>query len=378
MKSKACVITASRSEYGLLRWVMEAINNDSCFDLQVIATGAHLSPEYGLTYREIEKDGFEINAKVEMLVSADTATAIAKSMGLCAIGLSDALDRLAPDFIIVLGDRYELLPVCSTALLMRIPIVHISGGDITEGAIDNEIRNAVSQMATLHFPGTKESANHLEEMGIPRDRIVVVGEPGLDAFRKMPLLSRAEISEQLGLNISDKWILLTYHPETKKSPEENLEVLKILVQELLDRTDAQIIATYANADEGGRMINAYLEEVSTEAGARFKVSKSLGQQMYISLMNESALIAGNSSSGIIEAPIIGVPVLNIGNRQKGRHLCKNIVTCASSKNSIQKTIDFLAKSGFPRYEPDFYYGNGNTGELIASELEAARIVGERL
>jgi len=373
MKAKACIITASRSEYGLLRWVMEAINSDSYFDLQVIATGSHLSPEYGLTYREIEKDGFEIDAKVEMLVSADTATAIAKSMGLCAIGLSDALDRLAPDFIIVLGDRYELLPVCSTALLMRIPIVHISGGDITEGAIDNEIRNAVSQMAALHFPGTEESAKRLEKMGIARDQIVVVGEPGLDAFRKMPLLNRSDISKQLGLNISDKWILLTYHPETKKDPGENLAVLKVLVQELLEGTSAQIIATYANADEGGRMINAYLEEVSNKASARFRVSKSLGQQMYLSLMKESAMIAGNSSSGIIEAPIIGVPVLNVGDRQKGRHLCKNVISCASSKKAIHETIDFLEKSGFPRYDPDFYYGNGNTGELIASELKSRRI-----
>jgi len=276
---------------------------------------------------------------------------------------------------VVLGDRYELLPVCSTALVMRIPIVHISGGDVTEGAIDNEIRNAVSQMASLHFPGTEESAKRLEKMGIARDRIVVVGEPGLDAFRKMPVLSRSDISEQLGLNISDKWILLTYHPETRKKPEENLAVLKVLVQELLEGTSAQIVATYANADEGGRMINAYLEEISNKAGTRFKVIKSLGQQMYLSLMKESAMVVGNSSSGIIEAPIIGVPVLNIGDRQKGRHLCKNIIICESSKRAIHEAIDFLVKSDFTRYKPDFYYGNGYTGERIASELKMRTLIG---
>ena len=365
MKTKACIITASRSEYGLLRWVMETIKSDSCFELQIIATGAHLSPEYGLTYREIEKDGFKIDAKVEMLISADTATGVAKSMGLCAIGMSDALVRLAPDFIVVLGDRYELLPVCSTALVMRIPIVHISGGDVTEGAIDNEIRNAVSQMASLHFPGTEESAKRLEKMGIARDRIVVVGEPGLDALRKMPVLSRSDISEQLGLNISDKWILLTYHPETRKKPEENLAVLKVLVQELLEGTSAQIVATYAKADEGGRMINAYLEEISNKAGTRFKVIKSLGQQMYLSLMKESAMIAGNSSSGIVEASLLGVPVLNIGDRQKGRHLCSNIVSCSYTKQEINKAISSLAKNGFPQHEPDYYHGDGHAGERIA-------------
>ena len=372
MITKACIITASRSEYGLLRWVMEAIQDDPSFNLQVIVTGAHLSSEYGLTYREIEKDGFRIDAKVEMLVSADTATGVAKSMGLCAIGMSDALMRLAPDFIVVLGDRYELLPVCSTALVMRIPIVHISGGDITEGAIDNEVRNAVSQMASLHFPGTEESAKRLEKMGIARDRIVVVGEPGLDAFRKLPLLSRSEISQRLGLNISDKWILLTYHPETRKKTEENLAVLRVLVQELLEGTSAQIVATYANADEGGRMINAYLEEISSKEGARFKVSKSLGQQMYLSLMKESAMIAGNSSSGIIEAPIIGIPVLNIGDRQKGRHLCDNIISCTSSRKAIYESINFLVKNNFSRYKPDYYYGNGYAGERIASELKVRK------
>jgi len=370
MKAKACIITASRSEYGLLRWVMEAIQDDPSFDLQVIATGAHLSSEYGLTYREIEKDGFRIDAKVEMLVSADTATGVAKSMGLCAIGMSDALMRLAPDFIVVLGDRYELLPVCSTALVMRIPIVHISGGDVTEGAIDNEVRNAVSQMASLHFPGTEESAKRLEKMGIARDRIVVVGEPGLDAFRKLPLLSRSEISQRLGLNISDKWILLTYHPETRKKTEENLAVLRVLVQELLEGTSAQIVATYANADEGGRMINAYLEEISSKEGARFKVSKSLGQQMYLSLMKESAMIAGNSSSGIVEAPLLGISVLNIGDRQKGRHLCSNILSCSYTRQEIHEAISSLAKNGFPKHEPDYYYGDGHAGERIASELKA--------
>jgi len=186
MKIKGCVITASRSEYGLLRWIMTAIRDDPEFELLTLATGAHLSPEYGLTFREIENDGFRIDAKVEILLASDSAVGIAKSMGLCALGVADALGRLKPDFVLVLGDRYELLPICSTALVMRIPIAHVSGGDITEGAIDDEIRNAVSQLSFLHFPGTEEAARRLLSMGVRRDDIIVAGEPGLEISRSCP------------------------------------------------------------------------------------------------------------------------------------------------------------------------------------------------
>ena len=369
MKIKGCVITASRSEYGLLRWIMTAIRDDPEFELLTLVTGAHLSPEYGSTFREIENDGFRIDAKVEILLASDSAAGIAKSMGLCALGIADALDRLNPDFVLVLGDRYELLPICSTALVMRIPIVHVSGGDVTEGAIDDEIRNAVSQLSSLHFPGTEEAARRLLSMGVSRDDIVVAGEPGLDNFRKLPLLSRPEIARVLGLRESDAWILLTYHPETKKSPEENLSTVHSLAQALLTETDAEIVATYANADEGGRAINVYLEEIAGREGGRFKVFKSLGQQKYLSLMKSSALVAGNSSSGIVEAPMLGIPVLNVGDRQRGRHLCGNVIGCASEGGAIVETIRSLAGRGFPPSKPDMYYGDGASAERIAAALK---------
>ena len=370
MKRRACVVTASRSEYGLLRWIMTALRDNPAFELVTIVTGAHLSPEYGSTYHEIESDGFIIDATIEILLSSNTAVGIAKSMGLCALGIADAYARIKPDFIIILGDRYELLPVCSTALVMRIPIVHISGGDITEGAIDNEIRNAVTQMASLHFPGTKETAKHLESLGVPKDKIVVTGEPGLDNFKKMIFLQRPELAKSLGLCASSKWILLTYHPETKKKPKENIAAITALVEALLAETDAEIVATYANADEGGRMINLYLDDKAKKESKRLKVYKSLGQQRYISLIKESVLIAGNSSSGIVEAPLVGVPVLNIGDRQKGRHLCENIVSCVPTDKKISEAIRTLVEKNFPRYKPDMYYGDGTAAEQIVSVLDS--------
>lgn len=369
MKIKGCVITASRSEYGLLRWIMAAIRDDPDFELVTLVTGAHLSPEYGSTFREIESDGFRIDAKVEILLASDSAAGIAKSMGLCALGIADALDRLKPDFILILGDRYELLPICSTALVMRIPIAHISGGDITEGAIDDEIRNAVTQLSSFHFPGTEEAARRLASMGVAQQDIIVAGEPGLDNFRKLSLLSRPEIARSLGLRESGSWILLTYHPETKKSQEENLSTVRSLMQALLAETNAEVVATYANADAGGRAINAYLEEVAGREVGRFKLFKSLGQKKYLSLMKEAALVAGNSSSGIVEAPMLGIPVLNIGDRQKGRHLCANVISCASAGDEIVETLRSLAGRGFPPSKPDMYYGDGASAERVVAALK---------
>jgi len=369
LKTRICVITSARSDYGPLRWTMRSLKEDSSFDFKLIVTGSHLSPEYGFTYRDIEKDGFEADSKVEMLLSSDSSTAIAKSMGLCTIGLVDALERINPDCVLVLGDRYELLSICSTALVMRIPIVHISGGDVTKGAVDNEIRNAVSQMADLHFPCTAASAKRLMQMGICEDRIEIVGEPGLDNFRKLMLLNREEIATDLDLDPQRKWVLLTYHPETKIETAENMRILQDLIDIIVTETDAQVIATYANADEGGHSINDYLEMATSMRPDRLKVFKSLGQVRYLSLMKESAMVAGNSSSGIVEAPFLGVPVLNIGSRQEGRYLCKNVRSVSSKKEEMRQAIADFRKSSFKRFEPDMYYGDGYTAERITTSLK---------
>ena len=369
MKARVCVITAARSDYGLLRWTMSSLKDDPAFDFKLIVTGSHLSPEYGFTYREIEKDGFKPDFKIEMLLSSDSSIGIAKSMGLCIIGMADALDKISPNCIVVLGDRYELLSICSTALVMKIPIVHISGGDVTTGAIDNEIRNAISQMADFHFPSTQASAKQLIEMGIPENKIMVVGEPGLDNFNRLLLLNREEVAKELDLDPHKKWILLTYHPETKISTPENINILKDLIGVIIFETDAQIIATYANADEGGHTINNYLEATASQQPNRLRVFKSLGQLKYLSLLKESAMVAGNSSSAIIEAPFLGVPVLNIGSRQNGRHLCRNVRSVSSKKEDIRQALLDFSQNDFKRFEADTYYGNGHTAEEIVAGLK---------
>jgi UDP-hydrolysing UDP-N-acetyl-D-glucosamine 2-epimerase len=349
---------------------MEELKAASDFELQTLVTGAHFSPEYGDTYREIERDGFAIDARIEMLLSSGTAVGIAKSMGLCGIGVADAFDRMRPDLLLVLGDRYELLPICSTALVMRIPIAHLSGGDITEGAIDDEVRNAVTQMASVHFPGTAGSARRVISMGAHSDRVFAVGESGLDNFRRLPKIDRDVLAHDLGLDPSKKWILFTYHPETKLDMEANLGVLEASLLSSLRIEGCQILATYANSDFGGSEINRRLEALATTSSGRLIVKKNLGQLRYTNMLRHAALMVGNSSSGIYETQIVRLPVVNIGNRQTGRFKPENIVDCigdaASVSAAIKKALDinFLASIA----EIPQYYGDGRTAERIIEIL----------
>ena len=226
MKKKVCVITAARSEYGLMRWIIDAIYHDDDLELQLVVTGAHLSPEQGLTYKFIEEDGYPIAEKVPMLLSSNDEASIAKSMGVCSISLADTFNRLQPDIIVVLGDRYELLPIVSTALVMRIPVAHIGGGDITEGAIDDEVRNAVTMMSTLHFPGIEDAAHNIICMKGSDNHVYKVGELGLDSFKREELWNKAETAKSLHLEINKKWCLVTLHPETKLTLAENIQMAK--------------------------------------------------------------------------------------------------------------------------------------------------------
>ena len=326
---KVCIVTASRSEYGLLRWLIDEVKNDHQLCLQLIVTGTHLSPEFGLTYTEIEKDGYEINEKVDMQVSSSNQSGIVKSMGLCSLGFSDVFSRLKPDVIIVLGDRYELLPICGAALLMKIPIAHISGGDITEGAIDDQVRNAVTMMATLHFPGVEESAKRIERMRGVLKGIYPVGEPGLDNFLRLTLWNRKKLAQNIGLDLSKRWILLTYHPETKLELNQNIESINNIINVLDQLHDTQIVITGANSDFGGFEINEILKKVAYPNESKYKFFNSLGQHRYLSLMKEVDVIIGNSSSGIVEAPFLAKSVVNVGERQKGRYISTNIISCSN-------------------------------------------------
>jgi UDP-hydrolysing UDP-N-acetyl-D-glucosamine 2-epimerase len=360
---KICIITAARSEYGLLRWLIEAVQCDNELDLQLVVTGTHLSTEYGNTIKEIESDGYAIAVKVDMKIQAGSTTLIAKSMGNCAIGMAEALENLKPDIVVILGDRYELLPICNTALVMNIPIAHISGGDITEGAIDDQIRNAVSMMATLHFPGVEASAKNLRRMRGDRD-IFVVGEPGLENFLRLELIDRETLAKSLNIDPTKKWVLVTQHSETTVGIGENSLMAQNIIESLQSLNGFEFIITKANADSGGNEINAYFEQICAE-DFRFKLFASLGQLRYLSFMKEADFLVGNSSSGVVEALYFAKPVINIGERQTGRYMGKNILAATGFDSSVAEALALIQSDEWrSTLQSDFYYGDGKSAEKI--------------
>lgn len=364
---KVCIITAARSEYGLLRWTIDGVQKNPKLELQLVVTGAHLMAEHGYTYKCIEEDGYPISTKVEMGLNCDTKEMIVESMGRCSLGFAKALSSLQPDMLVVLGDRYELLPICSAALVMNIPIAHISGGDVTIGAIDNEVRNAITMMATLHFPGVQDSADNIVRMRNSNKFVWCVGEPGLDNFRHASLMSREELSESIGIPTSNKWILVTLHPETNESLEYNMQMAHNIFELTASIEDASIVISKANADFGGSQINEYWERISKANPEKYHLFPSLGQLRYLSFMNECYAVLGNSSSGIVEAPCLGSWVINIGNRQTGRHICKNVYQVDNDISDIRKA--WKAIEGNNEKIFDSYYGDGCTSEKIVKHIE---------
>ena len=360
---KICFVTAARSEYGLLKWLMHDIDADSDYQLQLIVTGGHLLKEQGHTIDVIKNDGFWIDETVDAKLDTSSTEKIAESMGRMAEGFASAFAELKPDLLIVLGDRYELLPICSTAFIMRIPIAHLSGGDVTEGAIDDGVRNAVTMLADYHFPGTSDAAKNIERMRGCKNNIWVVGEPGLDAFNKLELLTRKQLADNLRIDPNKKWCLMTYHSETRETLEYNLSAVQSCIECLSEYNDLQIVTTYANADFGGEQINQKLEGIAEKYPLQFKAVPSLGQLRYLSLMKQAALVVGNSSSGIVEAPYLGIPVVNIGERQKGRYQCKNIIQCNNSKESIAVAIEEAFNKPINSSD-SMFWGNGEASTNI--------------
>lgn len=364
---KVCIITAARSEYGLLRWTIDGVHKDSCLELQLVVTGAHLMAEHGYTYKCIEEDGYPISAKVDMKLISTSKEAIVESMGRCCMGFAKTFAELHPDIIVVLGDRYELLPICSAALVMNIPIAHISGGDITIGAIDNEVRNAVTMMSSLHFPGVEESAKNIIRMRNSNINVWAVGEPGLDNFRRSSLMTRQELADNIGIPVKNKWILVTLHPETNETLEYNLQMAKHIVTLTDGMKDTSIIISKANADYGGNQINEFWAAVERKYPEKYHLYPSLGQMRYLSFMNECYAVLGNSSSGIVEAPCLGTPVINIGNRQTGRYLCKNVHQVDNNINEIYSAWKEIDNN--PICVKDNYYGDGHTAEKIVKHIK---------
>ena len=365
MIGKVCIITAARSEYGALHWVIDEIYRDKDLELQLVVTGAHLLPEQGMTVQFIEQDGYPISEKVPILLYGNDEVGIAKTMGKCSFSMAETFKRLNPDIIVVIGDRYELLPIVSTALVMRIPVAHISGGDVTEGAIDDEVRNAVTMMSTLHFPGVEASADNIKRMRGSEKNIYAVGEPGLDSFLRMDLSDKENTAKELNLDLQKKWCLVTLHPETKLTLEENVRLVRNLYEAMCKTLEVQYIITKANADVGGEAINDFWTN-NISGNSNMQLFSSLGQIRYLSFMKYADMVVGNSSSGIIEAPFMGTPVVNIGNRQKGRHICKNVMCCDSSFEDIYQAI---SKAIMSDRIVDTYWGNGDSSKRIVAEIK---------
>lgn len=362
---KVCIVTASRSEYGLLRWVIDGFYKSSDVELQLVVTGSHLSLEQGETWHHIIDDGYPIAAKVDMKLCSETKKAIVESMGRCSIGFANIFSSLTPDIIVVLGDRYELLPICNAALVMNIPIAHISGGDITLGAIDNEVRNAITMMSKLHFPGVDDSAKNIIRMRGSNENVYVVGEPGLDNIRKTKLMDRQELADSLKICPLNRWVLVTLHPETQESLEYNLK-MAYSIKKLCDSLkDVSIIVTFSNADFAGTQINEYWEK-SLCYDPKYTLIPSLGQLRYLSFLNQSYAVIGNSSSGIVEAPSLGIPVINVGNRQKGRYLCRNVFQVENDEIAIFDAWNSIEQSR-SRFT-DNYYGDGFASDRIVATI----------
>lgn len=364
---KICFITSTRAEYGLLKWIMYEVRASKHLQLQLVVAGGHLLREQGHTLDQIIDDGFTPDAIVDVTLDTTSTESIATSMGRMAESFAPVFVNLDSDYVAVLGDRYELLPIVNTACVMCVPVIHFSGGDVTEGAIDDGIRNAVTMLSSYHFPGTEDSAKNIIRMRGTDERVWAVGEPGLDSFYRESLMSREELAKSLGLSETSKWVLFTYHPETRESLKHNLDIVGDCLEILLKCEGIQIVATYANADFGGSMINELLEEKGRLNPANLRVVPSLGNKIYLSFMREASFVMGNSSSGIVEAPTLGIPVVNIGDRQKGRHLCRNVIQTDPHRQAIEAAIDKALKTS--GMTPDHYWGDGHTAERVVNILE---------
>lgn len=367
---KICVITGSRAEYGLLRWVMEAIKAMPGLHLQVVATGMHLSTEHGLTYREIEADGFTINRKVEMLLASDTATATAKAMGLGMIGFADVLSDLQPDLVLVLGDRFEIFAAVSAAMVAAIPVVHLHGGEVTEGAVDESIRHAITKMSHLHFVAAEAYARRVIQLGEQPDRVFTVGGLGVDAIGRVALLERDELEKSLEFKFRSKNLLVTFHPVTLDG-DAAAEQMAALLEALDELDDTGLIFTLPNADTGNRILADMVRQfVAGRDNAR--VYQSLGQRRYLSCLRYIDGVVGNSSSGLLEAPSFAVGTVNIGSRQNGRLKAASVIDCDGDKQAIIVALQRLYTREFQVTLAGVLnpYGNGGASTKIAEILAA--------
>jgi len=367
---KICVVTGSRSEFGLLTPLLSWLRSDPGFDLQILVTGMHLSPEFGNTYQEILACGFSINESVDMLISSDTDTAIVKSMGLGMIGYADSFDRLKPDLVIILGDRFEAFAAATAAYMKKIPIAHLHGGEITAGATDEALRHSITKMSALHFTSTEEYRKRVLQLGEDDERVFNVGAIGLDNIQSLNLLGKEDLERVLNMSLNVEILLVTFHPVTLENLSSKEQMIELL-EALNFFGKGQIVFTMPNADADSRIIKDMINQYVGDPKNRAIAFDNLGQVKYLSLMKYSSVVIGNSSSGIIEAPAFGIPTINIGDRQKGRVSANSVIHISTQRDAITNALNKAFDEKFKEFcrHVENPYGNGHTTEKIASILK---------
>lgn len=359
---KICIVTGTRAEYGLLYWLIKGVNKDPELELQLVVTGMHLSPEFGLTWKQIEQDGFPIARKIEILLSSDTSVAISKSMALAQLSFAEAFDQLQPEIVVLLGDRTETFAVASAALIAGIPIAHIHGGELTEGAYDDAIRHSITKMSHLHFAATDVYRKRVIQLGESPETVFNTGAIGLDNIKKLQLLSKENFENSIGRKLLKKNFLITFHPVTLEKQSAG-EQFQQLLQALDKLEDTLLIFTKPNSDKGGRIIIQMIDEYVNQHPFKAIAFTSLGQLQYLSAVQYMNAVVGNSSSGIIEVPMFNVPTINIGDRQKGRIMGPTIINCQPDEKDITTAINkALAFDKTQKWKHP--YGNGDASEKI--------------
>lgn len=374
-KRKICVITGTRAEYGLLRHLIKAIDRSSEFELQLVATGSHLSKLFGYTYKEIEADGITIDYKVDIELTGDSSRDIARSTALGITGFSEAYEKLKPDLVVVLGDRFEILAASISAMFSRIPIAHLHGGEVTEGAMDEGIRHAITKFSQLHFVANEEYRNRVIQLGENAKHSFNVGGLGVDAIHRIKLLTRSQLEDDLGFTFKKRNLLITFHPVTLEDSTSSQQ-MKELLSALSMLSDTQLIFTMPNADTDSRILFTMIEDFvrKNENACAFT---SLGQVRYFSCVSEVDAVIGNSSSGLLEVPSFKKATVNIGDRQKGRLKASSVIDCEPRAAEISLAISTI-------YTPDFQriinltvnpYGDGGAVDKIMDKLKSISFKG---
>jgi GDP/UDP-N,N'-diacetylbacillosamine 2-epimerase (hydrolysing) len=369
IRRKICVVTGTRAEYGLLYWLMKEINDDVALELQLVATGMHLSEEFGNTYKEIEKDGFTIDQKIDISLTSDSEVAISKSISIGVISFAEVFDKLQPDLILILGDRFEIFSAASAAMIAKIPIAHLHGGESTQGVIDESIRHSITKMSHLHFAATDEYRNRIIQLGEQPDRVFNVGGLGIDNINKLKLLSKADFEIAIDFELGEKNILVTFHPVTLEKSTSGIQ-FQALLDSLSELSNTKIIFTKANSDTDGRIINSMIDKYVARHDNTIAF-KSMGQLNYLSALQFMDAVVGNSSSGLHESPSFKIGTINIGDRQKGRIEAKSVISCSPNKQSIDSALVKLYSREFQKIINKVYnpYGSGGASKKIAKIIK---------